>query len=175
MDCSPPGSSVHGNSPGKKTGVGSHALLQGIFPTQGLNLGLLHYSQILYRLSHWGNPVVLRTCLLMHKTDMESIPQSGRSPGGEHDYPFQYSCLENPNGQRSLVGYSPWGRKELDMTEWLSTAQHSTWMFLSASNPKSHQCLLTLDYVKSLRKNTAIHINTTPTCNNTVKSPKCQV
>ena len=36
MDCSPPGSSVHGDSPGKNTGVGCHALLQGIFPTQGL-------------------------------------------------------------------------------------------------------------------------------------------
>ena len=35
MDCSPPGSSVHGDSPGKNTGVGCHALLQGIFPTQG--------------------------------------------------------------------------------------------------------------------------------------------
>ena len=41
MDCSPPGSSVHGNSPGKNTGVGCHALLQGIFLTQGLNLSLL--------------------------------------------------------------------------------------------------------------------------------------
>ena len=37
MDCSVPGSSVHGDSPGKNTGVGCHALLQGIFPTQGLN------------------------------------------------------------------------------------------------------------------------------------------
>ena len=47
MDCSLPGSSVHGNSPGKNTGVGCHALLQGIFPTQGLNLCLLcllHYQ-----------------------------------------------------------------------------------------------------------------------------------
>ena len=40
MDCSPPGSSVHGNSPGKNTGVGRHAHLQGLFPTQGLNPGL---------------------------------------------------------------------------------------------------------------------------------------
>ena len=37
MDCSSPGSSVHGDSPGKNTGVGCHALLQGIFPSQGLN------------------------------------------------------------------------------------------------------------------------------------------
>ena len=42
MDCSPPGSSVHGDSPGKNTGVGCHALLQGIFPTQESNPGLLH-------------------------------------------------------------------------------------------------------------------------------------
>ena len=51
MDCSPPGSSVHGDSPGKNTGVGSHALLQGIFPTQGLNPGLPHCRRILYHLS----------------------------------------------------------------------------------------------------------------------------
>ena len=43
MDCSPPGSSVHRDSPGKNTGVGCHALLQGIFPTQGLSLGLPHW------------------------------------------------------------------------------------------------------------------------------------
>ena len=52
MDCSPPGSSVHGNSPGKNPAVGCHALLQGIVPTHGLNPGLLHCRWILYRLSH---------------------------------------------------------------------------------------------------------------------------
>ena len=50
------------------------------------------------------------------------IPGLGRSPGEGHGYPFQYSCLENPHGQRSLAGYSPWGRKESDTTEQLSTA-----------------------------------------------------
>ena len=50
------------------------------------------------------------------------IPGSGRSPGGGHGNPFQYACLENPHGQRSLAGYSPWGHKELDTTEQLSTA-----------------------------------------------------
>ena len=53
--------------------------------------------------------------------DLGSIPSSGRSPGGGHGNSFQYSCLKNPSGQRSLTGYSPWGRKELDMTEGLST------------------------------------------------------
>ena len=47
------------------------------------------------------------------------------SPGGGHGNLLQYSFLENPNGKRSLTGYSPWGRKELDMTERLSTAQHN--------------------------------------------------
>ena len=42
MDCSPPGSSVYGDSPSKNIEVGCHALLQGIFPTQGLNPGLAH-------------------------------------------------------------------------------------------------------------------------------------
>ena len=59
MNCSPPGSSVLGDSPGKNTGVGCHALLQGIFPTQGLNPGLLHCRWILYHLSHQGSPRIL--------------------------------------------------------------------------------------------------------------------
>ena len=48
MECSPPGSSVHGDSPGKNTGLGCYALLQGIFPTQASNPGLPHWRQILY-------------------------------------------------------------------------------------------------------------------------------
>ena len=56
MDCSLPGSSVHGDSPGKNTGVGCHALLQGIFPTQGWNPGLLQCKWILYHLSHHRSP-----------------------------------------------------------------------------------------------------------------------
>ena len=48
-------------------------------------------------------------------------PMLGKSPGGRHGNSLQYSCLENPHGQRSLVAYSPWGRKEPDMTEQLRT------------------------------------------------------
>ena len=59
MDCSLPGSSVHTDSRGKNTGVCCHALLQGIFPTQGSSPGLLHYRQILYHLSHQGSPRIL--------------------------------------------------------------------------------------------------------------------
>ena len=46
-----------------------------------------------------------------------SIPGLRRSPGGGHGNPFQWSCLENPHGQRSLAGYSLWSCRELDMTE----------------------------------------------------------
>ena len=49
------------------------------------------------------------------------IPGLGSSPGGGHGNPLQYPYLENPHEQRSLVGYSPWGHKESDMAERLST------------------------------------------------------
>ena len=57
--------------------------------------------------------------------DLGSIPRLGRSPGGGHDNPLQYFCLEN-SVDRGAPGrlYSPWGRKESDTTEQLST-QHS--------------------------------------------------
>ena len=55
--------------------------------------------------------------------DLDSIPGLGRSPGGAHGNPLWYFCLENPHGQRSLAGYSPYGHKELNTTERLSTAQ----------------------------------------------------
>ena len=54
-DCSPCQSLCPWNSPGKNTEVGSHSLLQIIFPTQGSNLGLLHCRQVLHHLSHQGN------------------------------------------------------------------------------------------------------------------------
>ena len=51
-----------------------------------------------------------------------SIPGSGRCAGGGQGNPWQYSCLANSHGQRSLEGYSPGGCKESDMTE---TTQHA--------------------------------------------------
>ena len=47
------------DSPGQNTGVGSLSVLQGIFPTQGSNRGLLHCGQIIYQLSHKGSPRIL--------------------------------------------------------------------------------------------------------------------
>ena len=45
--------------------------------------------------------------------DLGSIPEWGRSPESRHGNPLQYSCLENPHGQRSLVGCRPWGSKRV--------------------------------------------------------------
>ena len=55
--------------------------------------------------------------------DLGSVPWLGRSPGGGHGNPLQYSCLENPHELRSLVVCSPCDGKELDMTQRLNT-QH---------------------------------------------------
>ena len=63
--------------------------------------------------------------------DLGSIPGLGISPRGGHGNSLQYSCLENFHGQWSLAGYSPWGHKRSDPTEWLSIAQHSKVKFKS--------------------------------------------
>ena len=66
MDCSPLGSSVHGDSPGKNTGVGCHALLWRIFPTQGLNphlLCLLHWQKGSLPLAPPGKPYNVLTII----------------------------------------------------------------------------------------------------------------
>ena len=87
INCSLPDSFVHGYSPGNKTGVGCHALLQGIFPTQGLNPGLPQCRQILYHLSHQGSPIKGRitvnlvnfpiiTQLVFGRDPVESLPNS---------------------------------------------------------------------------------------------------
>ena len=68
------------NSPGQNTGVGSYSLLQGTFPTQGLNPGVLHCRQICYQLSHQGS--------------------------NEHELG---QTLEDGEGQGSLACCSPWG------------------------------------------------------------------
>ena len=88
MDCSLPGSSVHGDSPGKNTGVGCHALLQGIFPTQGLNTGLPRCRQILYCLSHQRSPRIL---------EWVAVPSSRGSSHGQLGHPS--SCQMRPGNK----------------------------------------------------------------------------
>ena len=63
--------------------------------------------------------------------DLSSILGLGRSSGGGHGNPLQYSCLENPHKQRSLAGYSPWGHKELDTTKQLSTREEIVLYFIA--------------------------------------------
>ena len=78
MDCGPPGSSVHGDSPGKNIGVGCHALLQGIFPTHRSSPGLPHYRQIPYHLSQQGRPKILAWVAYPFFRD---LPDPGIKPG----------------------------------------------------------------------------------------------
>ena len=74
MDYSPPGSSVHGDSPGKDTGVGCPVLLQRILLTQGSNPSLLHCRQITYHLSHQGNPY---TTIIKQITNKDQLTAQG--------------------------------------------------------------------------------------------------
>ena len=78
---------------------------------------------------------------LMHSDGKESacnagdpglIPRLGRSPGGGHSNPLQCSWLENPQGPRSLVGYSPRGRKGSGMTERLHWCITGAWLILTS-------------------------------------------
>ena len=95
MYCSPPGSSVHGDFPGKNTGVGYHALIQGIFTTQRSNPGFPRCRQILYHLIHQGSP-----------TDAEA----------------ETPILWSPDAKNWLIGKDPdsekdWRWEEKGMTE----------------------------------------------------------
>ena len=85
--------------------MGYHALLQGIFPIQGLNLSLLHCRQILYHLSHQGSEKGIwegfpggsdGKASAYNTGDLGSIPGLGISPREGNGNPRQYSCLENP-------------------------------------------------------------------------------
>ena len=75
MDCSLPGFSVHGDSPGKNPGAGCHFLLQGIFLTQRLNLHLLcllSWQADPLALNHWGKP--------SGATDVHQVAALGMDP-----------------------------------------------------------------------------------------------
>ena len=99
------------NFPGKNTGMGCHFLLQGIFPTQGLNPGLLHFRHILNHLSHQGSPLCVsyvldsvlsaftfinrlpwwlsgKESICQCKRHEFSVPASGRSPAGRNGNPL---------------------------------------------------------------------------------------
>ena len=102
-------------------------------------MGLPHFRQTLYHLSHQGSPnsIFKKDCKyrgfpggsvgkesICNAGDLGSISGLGRFSGGGHGNPLQYSCLENPHGQRSLVKYSPWGHKKSDTNEQLNEQLH---------------------------------------------------
>ena len=136
MDCSPTRLLRPWDFPGKNTGVGCHFLFQEIFLTLGLNPGLLHCRQMLYRLSHQGSKYVVNTlprCICAVKNQVKNpastgdpglMPGSERSPGVGNGNPLQYSCLENGMDRGVWQGYSPWGCRVGH--DW-ATEHSSTW------------------------------------------------
>ena len=85
MEYSPPDSSVHGDSLGKNTGVGCHALLQGIFPTQGLNPDPTHCRWIFYHLTQQGSP---KAYIMLSNFISGNQESSGWEYLGLETYPF---------------------------------------------------------------------------------------
>ena len=81
--------------------------------------------------------------------DLGSIPGSGRLFGGGFGNSFQYSRLENPRGQRSLVGDSPEGRTESNTTEQQSTAQLYLWFSSCVSQTSSISVSITHELVRN--------------------------
>ena len=94
------------HSPGKNTGLGSLSLLQGIFPTQGLNPGLLHCRRLAHEERIFRNLILIASIFIHLEKEMASHPSI---------------FAEESHGQKSLAGYSPWGRTESAMTEQLTT------------------------------------------------------
>ena len=129
MDCSLPGSSIHGIFQARVLEWGAVAfsayksklLLFSVFCLFVCFLiSVIYFSpvEIWFSCSFGGSDGKESTC---NEGDLGLIPWLGRSPGGGHGSPLQNSFLETPHGQTNLVGYNPWGRKESETTEWLRT------------------------------------------------------
>ena len=87
-------------------------------------MGASLYIYICYIASPWFSGTEF-ACSAGAVGDTGSILGLGRSPGEEHGNPLKYSCLENLHGQRSIEEPRPWGCEDSDMTQQLSTAQHT--------------------------------------------------
>ena len=102
MGCNSPGSSVRGDSSGRNTVVGCHALLQGISPTQGSNRGLPHRTLILDRLRHQGSP---RLNLMDTEMSVSSSPQPYSSRDGPQSLlslPLRQPEVEPPSQESTI-------------------------------------------------------------------------
>ena len=118
MDCSLSGILCPWNFPDKDTGV----VWGFLFQVNLLSPGVESRSLALLTVPPAGTYDKESAC---NAGDLGSMPGLGRTPWKRYSNPFQYSCLENPHGQRSLEGYSPWGHKESDIIEQLSSSQHT--------------------------------------------------
>ena len=101
------GSSVHWDSPGRNTGVGCHAFLQGIFPTQGLNPGLVHCRWILYHASHKEAPLYAKEWYnsMSQDTGVSLSPKMIVNKSS-HAWIFYLCSLQSVQFSRSIVSDS---------------------------------------------------------------------
>ena len=130
MDCSLPGSSVHGGSPGKNTGVGSHAL-------HLANLGI-----------ELGSPSLQVDSLPADLPGKPNLDFSSMLFAGKQELQWRRQWHPTPefmpgksHGWRSLVGCSPWGRKESDTTEQLPFHFSLSCIGEGNGNPLQCSCL----------------------------------
>ena len=121
MDCSTPGFPVHHHLP---------------------ELAQTH----VHRVSDTIQPI--SSSVVPFSSCLQSFPASGSFPitqlfssGEGNGTPLQYSCLEKFHGRRSLVGCSPWGRRELDMTKWLHFHFPLSCIGEGNGNPLQWSCL----------------------------------
>ena len=144
MDCSLPGSSVQGDSPGKNTGVGCCALLQGIFPTQGSNPGLPHCRWLLYHLHHQGSPRiqewVAHPCSRgsSHPGIKPALPHCRRSL---HQLSYRgsqrgHTCSGPRRGLTRGVEDVPWSEALRDV--WLRATASPPWVSTCSSEHRGH-------------------------------------
>ena len=105
-------------NPWTACGILQARILQGIFPTEGSNPGLLHCRQILYKQSHKGSGLDNKASAC-NVGNPGLIPGLGRCSGEGNGKPIPVLLPGKFHGQRSLVGYNPWGHKDLETTEGL--------------------------------------------------------
>ena len=112
-------------SPGKNTGVGCHARLQGIFPTQGLNLHLLHCRWILYPLNHLGSPqqrIILPKCHYRHGWEIVLWPVINSIDSPQHCNHNLITTEQTPTGSAADLIPKGSGHLQLPGSWWTGPA-----------------------------------------------------
>ena len=127
MDCTC--SSVHGDSAGKNTGVGCHALFQVIFPIQGLNTGLPRYRQILYCLSPQGRPWIL-----------EWVAYSFSRRSSQPRNPTRISCIAGRF-------FTSWATRDVYLLNSVRKSVDPVFIMITITNFKSGNMLKKKNYI----------------------------